>query len=162
MEKLNILNNKAVRILSNKQYFQIYGETPGPLPSSEPLYKKLEILKFYDIFQLSVANFVYPTLDLESPQIFHDWFKFDYEIHSHNTRLATDVVLENCFDIGHTENSLTLHNRGSNNKHGAKMLQVLGPLIWNKISEKIQKASSIHTFKNHLKTFYLEQYDQNN
>ena len=119
-------------------------------------------MKFYDIFQLSVANFVYSTLDFESPLIFHDWFKFDYEIHNHNTRLAADVVSENCFDIGQIENSLTLHNRGSNNKHGAKMLQVLGPLIWNKIPEKIQKASSIHTFKVHLKTFYLEQYDLNN
>ena len=34
--KLDILQNKAVRILSGKQYFQIYGQEPGPLPSSEP------------------------------------------------------------------------------------------------------------------------------
>ena len=47
--KLDILQNKAVRILSNKQYFQIYGQEPGPLPSSEPLYKEFGILKCLEI-----------------------------------------------------------------------------------------------------------------
>ena len=41
LRKINVLQNKAVRIMSGKQYFQIYGQTPGPLPSSEPLYKNL-------------------------------------------------------------------------------------------------------------------------
>ena len=162
LEKLNVLNNKAVRILSKVQYFQIYGQMPGPLPSAEPLYKNLEILKFQDLFQLNIASFVYSTLDFASPQIFHDWFKFDYEVHNHNTRLSSDVTRENHFDSGSAEHSLVLHNRGSNNNYGAKMLQVLGPLIWNKIPDKIQKSTSIHIFKTHLKTFYLEQYGNNN
>ena len=41
LNKLVILQNKAMRIISGKKYFQVYGQTPGPLPSSEPLYKNL-------------------------------------------------------------------------------------------------------------------------
>ena len=38
LNKLNILQHKAVRIISGVQYFQVYGLEPGPLPSSETLY----------------------------------------------------------------------------------------------------------------------------
>ena len=75
LEVLRIIQNKAVRILSGKQYFQIYGEAPSPLPSSNPLYKELKILKFSDIYRLNIAKFVYQTLCDESPEIFADWFK---------------------------------------------------------------------------------------
>ena len=81
LNKIVTLQNKAIRILSGVQYFQIYGQDPGPLPSSEPLFKNLRILKFSDIFKLSIATFVYSTLDFETPQIFHEWFIFNYEVH---------------------------------------------------------------------------------
>ena len=64
--KITVLQNKAIRILSGKQYFQIYGETPGPLPSSEPLYKNLEILKlvsFYTYFGLRMRIIFSRVLD---------------------------------------------------------------------------------------------------
>ena len=44
LEKVQVLQNKAVRVISKVQHFQIYGQPPGPLPSSDPLYKNLEIL----------------------------------------------------------------------------------------------------------------------
>ena len=40
------LQKKAVRILTGNQYFQIYGEPPGPLPSSNPLFSKLNLMIF--------------------------------------------------------------------------------------------------------------------
>jgi hypothetical protein len=42
LRKINTLHNKAVRIMTGNQYFQIYGETPGPLPAADPLYKKIK------------------------------------------------------------------------------------------------------------------------
>ena len=48
--KLNVLLKKVVRILTGNQYFQIYGEPPGPLPSANPLFKELNFLKFQDIY----------------------------------------------------------------------------------------------------------------
>ena len=69
-------NQKAIRILSNVNYFQLYGEESGPLPSAEPLFKKLEILKFEQIFQLNIVNFVFSTLCYESPSIFWVGLRF--------------------------------------------------------------------------------------
>ena len=38
------------------------------------------------------------------------------------------------------------------------MIQVTGPLIWNRIPEEIQKAGSIVTFKKHLKIHIFDKY----
>ena len=40
----------------------------------------------------------------------------------------------------------------------AKMIQVSGPLTWNRIPEGIQKAGSIFTFKKQLKHHIFDQY----
>ena len=37
-------------------------ETPGPLPSVDPLYKELKFLDFNDINNFSIAKFIYLTL----------------------------------------------------------------------------------------------------
>ena len=74
LEKILILQKKAVRILTGDKYFQIYGEEAAPLPRSEPLFKTLEILKFDDIFKVNIAKFVYTTLVHESPAVFWEWF----------------------------------------------------------------------------------------
>lgn len=155
LNKLVVLQNKAVRILSGVQYFQIYGQDPGPLPSSEPLFKKLLILKLGDIFKLNIANFVYSTLDFESPQIFHDWFVFNYEVYDHNTRSSSVIVRENHFDIGAAEQSLTLHTKRFNNLYGKNTIKVSGTTIWNSIPDVIQKSPSIYSFKSKLKNYFL-------
>ena len=158
LNKLEILQNKAVRILSGVQYFQIYGQEPGPLPSSEPLYKKLEILKIHDIYELSISNFVYSTLTYDSPAIFEEWFQYDHEVHDHTTRSSMNVITENYFDVGYVQQSFTLHTKGANTDYGRKKIQVSGPLIWNRIPEDIQKAGSIITFKKWLKFHIFDQY----
>jgi hypothetical protein len=152
--KIIVLQNKAVRIMSGVQYFQIYGQEPGPLPSSEPLYRRLELLKFNDIFKLNVANFVYATLNFESPPIFHDWFAFQHEIHEHSTRMSSEVTRENFFDIGVTLRSLKLHTRNCNNNYGKKTMKVLGPVIWNSIPDQVLKSVSLNSFKTSLKKHY--------
>ena len=158
LHKLEILQNKAVRILSGVQYFQIYGQDPGPLPPSEPLYKTLEILKLEDIYQLNIAKFVYSTLTFESPSNFHGWFSYTHEVHDHGTRSGAEIIRNNYFDTGISVQSYTLFTKGSNNKFGEKMIQKSGPVIWNSIPEQIQDATSIATFKCQLKEYFLGQY----
>ena len=80
---IGILQNKAVRILTGNQYFQIYGEPPCPLPSAGPLFKELKFLKFDDIFKMSIAKFVFLALCEEGPVIFFDWFTYNHLMHSH-------------------------------------------------------------------------------
>ena len=159
--KLNILQNKAVRILSGIQYFQLHGQEPGPLPSSEPLYKNLEILKLEDIFQLGIAKFVYSALTFEGPSNFHNWFSYAYEVHNHSTRSGAEITRSNYFDIGTAVQTYTLHLKGSNNKFGEKMIKKSGPVIWNSIPRDIQDATSITTFKYQLKKHFLDQYNVN-
>ena len=86
LTKIKTLQNKAVRIMTGKQYYQIYGEPAVPLPSADPLYKTLNILKFDDIFYLNISTFIFQTLDGKTPQIFDDWFTYVHDIHIHATR----------------------------------------------------------------------------
>ena len=92
LEKILILQKKAVRILIGNRYFQIYGEQAAPLPRAEPLFKTLEILKFDDIFKTCIANFVFSTLAHETPAVFWDWFTYSHLIHSHATTSSTQVI----------------------------------------------------------------------
>ena len=159
LSKINILQKKAVRIITGNQYFQIYGETPGPLPSAEPLFKELKFLDFQDIYKFNISKFVFLTLCKMSPLIFHNWFKYAHEVHSHATRAAVIISQENHSDPGTLFNTYTLFTRHSNlENYGRKMISVSGPLIWNDIPYIIQDSVSISTFKTYLKDYYIDNY----
>ena len=159
LSKINVLQNKAVRIITGNQYFQIYGEPPGPLPSANPLFKELNFLKFQDIYNFSIGKFAYLTLCKLSPQIFHDWFKYTHEVHTYATKSSVIISQNNLFDPGIIQNTYTLFTRQSNlENYGRKMIHVSGPLIWNEIPFTIQDSLSISTFKTYLKEFYIDKY----
>ena len=94
---LEVIQNKAVRVISGVQYYQIYGEDPVPLPSSTPLYKELKILKLADIFKFSIAKFIYQTLCNESPNVFSDLFIHTHMVHDHATRSSIFITQGNYF-----------------------------------------------------------------
>ena len=157
--KFIILQKKAVRIMTGNRYFQIYGESAGPLPSSDPLFKQLEILKFGDIFKINLCKFVYETLYGYSPIVFADWFIYVHSVHLHSTRLSTTVNTENYFDVGTVKTSKSLATKKSKLvNYGAKMIQVSGPLLWNALPENIQESSSISTFKQAIKEHLIGNY----
>ena len=159
LSKINVLQKKAVRIITGNQYFQIFGETPGPLPSADPLFKELKFLDFNDIYKFNIAKFVYLTLCEKSPQIFHDWFKYTHQVHSHATKSAVIISQNNPFESGIVQQTYTLFTRHSNLENfGRKMIQVSGPLIWNEIPFPIQDSVSISTFKTYLKEYYIDKY----
>ena len=74
------------------------------------------------------------------------------------TRASTDVIIDNYFDIGYVQQSFTLHTKGANNNYGGKMIQVLGPLIWNRIPKEIQEVGTVSTFKKQLKLHIFNLY----
>ena len=160
LEKILILQKKAVRILTGNKYFQIYGEEPTPLPRSEPLFKTLEILKFEDIFKISIAKFIYSTLDRENPAVFWEWFTYSHLIHNHATSSSTHVIRSNYFDVGTVENTRFLFTKRSHLlNYGGKMIQVYGPILWNSLPKEIHDSPSLTTFKDNIKKYYLAQYD---
>ena len=158
-ENLLILQKKAVRIITGNQYFQVYGEPAGPLPSSSPLFSELNFLKFDDIYKLNVAKFVYCTLCSFSPKVFSDWFKYMSDISKHATRSSVNIVCENYFDVGTeipTYNLKIPSSRLAN--YGDKLIKVFGPLLWNSIPYNIQDACSVQTFKFYMKRYFLDRY----
>ena len=159
LKKIKSLQNKAVRIMTGNQYYQIYGEPAVPLPSSDPLYKILNILKFDDIFYLNISTFIFQTLDGESPQIFDDWFTYVHDVHFHATRSDTHITRDNYFDVGTEIPTTSLRPVRSNLVHyGDKLIKVNGPLIWNRLPHSIRESNSIYIFKDHLKKYFLSQY----
>ena len=160
-EKLLILQKKAVRILSGCQYFQIYGAPAGPLPASEPLFRKLEILKLDDIFKLHIAKFIFSCLARKTPNLFFDWFTINYSLHSHSTTSSTVIVQNSYFDVGNAVYTNTLHTKGSNlSVYGAKQIKVMGPILWNNLPTKIRESNTLSSFKYHLKKYMIEQYTE--
>lgn len=152
---------KAVRILTGNQYFQIYGDPAGPLPSSTPLFAELRFLKFEDIYiyKLNIAKFIYSTLCDLSPKVFSDWFTYISDVHAHATRSNATICRENYFDVGTEVQTYTLYipkSRLAN--YGDKLIKVYGPLLWNSIPEVIQDACSVQTFKLYLKKHFLQKY----
>ena len=160
LEKILILQKKAVRILTGNKYFQIYGEEAAPLPRSEPLFKTLEILKFDDIFKVNIAKFVFTTLTQESPAVFWDWFTYSHLIHNHATSSSTQINRSHFFDVGTVEPSKCLFTKRSHLvNYGGKMIQVYGPILWNSLPKEIHDSSSLPTFKDKIKKYFLAQYD---
>ena len=146
LNKLLTLQHKAVRIMSGVQYFQIYGREPGPLPSSEPLYKNLEILKLEDIFKLNIAKFVYSTLTFHSPSNFHEWFSYDHENHSHSTRSSAEITRQEYFDVGVASQTYTLHTKGSHNNHGKNMIKKVWSTNLEQYPRKYSEGNFNHSF----------------
>ena len=155
LEKIQVLQNKAVRVISKVQHFQIYGEPPGPLPSADPLFKNLEILKLNDIFKFHIVKFVFQCLNRESPPTFQGWFNVNSEIHQHGTTSSVEILRENYFDVGTVTESRILHTRQSNLiNYGGKSLQVTGPILWNDLPTEIRNKERLNPFKYYSKKHY--------
>ena len=69
------------------------------------------------------------------------------------------VVQKDYFDVGIVSQSLTLHlPRFKTESYGTKMIQVLGPVIWNDLPANIRDADSIQIFSKNLKLFLVSCY----
>ena len=159
--KIQVLQNKAVRVISKVQHFQIYGQPLGPLPSSDPLYKNLEILKLGDVFKFHVVKFVFQCLAQETPSNFHNWFNINNEVHHHRTTSNVVIVRENYFETGTVSQAKILHTRQSNLvNYGGKSMQVLGPTLWNNLPCELRNMEIINPFKYHCKNHYIDPYGQ--
>ena len=156
LDKILILQKKAVRAMTGHRWYQTYGN-PGPLtPSDDPLFKSLGILKIYDVYKLSVGKFIYSSLSHHSPPLFWSWFSINNE---KATRSNTIISQINFFDVGTTKQTLTLHRKPyKKDTYGAKMIQVLGPVLWNEFPGYVRDLDSKGIFKKNLIKLFLSNY----
>ena len=68
-----------------------YVDTFAKVPS-DPLFKKLGILKVHDIYNLTTIKFVYESLNKLNPNQFHAYYKYPSDIH--NTAANRDNNLD--------------------------------------------------------------------
>ena len=159
LNKILTLQKKAVRMMTNND---IFPAVPGPLISSEPLFKELQILRIDDVFKFFVSKFIYTCERMNVPSIFQDWFRPIHTIHHYNTTSNTVVNMLNYFEIDSVSTTNNLHTEYSRlANYGSKLLKVQGPKIWNSLPLKIRQSESIFIFKKLLKRYFVDLYDSN-
>ena len=132
LTQLNVLNNKAVRLITFS-HFQAH---------APPLYKSLGILQLKDIVFIQIALFMYDYLNNHLPQAFQNYFMSSSETHSYETRYA---------------GNLNYYLPNVNTNFGKFSLKFLGPKIWSCIDGNI-KQSSRSFFVKKLKRDILDAY----
>ena len=121
------LQNKAVRTLE-------FNKTKTTV-----LYSKHEILEIPDLFQLSVAKFMYAIYNGGLPNHFDNYFAEIASVHKYQARLAS---LQKYY-LPRMKTSL-----------GQLSLKYIGPKIWSNIPERL-KSSSPHSFGKKYKKVLL-------
>ena len=148
INKISVLQKRSLRIITHND---IFPTVPGPLHPTHPLYYKLEILKVQDVFKLQVSKFIINCLQLNTPTIFHNWFRVNYTVHNYNTRPTY-------FDIANETNSNNLFILNARTTHyGLKLLKVSGPKIWKLIPNQVRSTRSVCSFKQYLKNYLIAQ-----
>ena len=101
-------------------------------------YKSLRILNVKSLYVMQLAQFMYQFKKEQLPCIFHEMFKVNAQVHTHNTRGSQN------FHLPSVKTTLS-----------QKSISYSGPLLWNQLPKDIGKCSSLHSFKSKLKTFLI-------
>ncbi len=131
MQKVQVQQNRALKILFNRDYFT----------STTVLHKDLDILLVKDIYKQSIVKFVYKYNAQILPSIFENMFPVNCMIHTHNTRQSKNIHLSN--PINKLGESLTRHQ---------------GAVLWNALPKEIRQVETIKTFTKKFKKHLLLNY----
>ena len=111
------------------------------LASSEPIFKKLEILKVTGIYSLQKGIFMFSYCNQLLPTSFNDLFISGSQVHCHHTTSAQNLC-----------------------SHGPRItLKLLSithqdPLLWNSLDDSLTYLSSLSKFKTSFKAVLLKAY----
>ena len=124
LRPLEVAQKKCVRVVGNQPYFS----------HTNPIFRRLKILKFKDIYRYNLGIYMYKNLD---------HFTNRRSLHDHDTRSGNsyDSVFQR----------LTLTQRQS--------LEFQAPNNWNSIPIYIRVSPSINIFKNRYKEYLISLYN---
>ena len=136
IEKLFIMQKKIIRIISGDSYTAHTG----------PIFKKLEVLNLWDLYDHSFAKFMFDFHHDDLPDVFSGYFVRTNEVHSHNTR-------------AHSKGSLFVSLRPNNN-HGSLLTSNLGVTVYNKIIDLdfFSTSRNKKLFSKKYKQYLISQY----
>ena len=126
LSRLAILQKRVVRIIAKTQ---CYAHT-------DPIFKNLGILKFYDIHLLQLGLFMYSYQIRTLPSKFDCKFTLNRQVYSYNTRNSHSFRLPFC---------------QTNIKQFSIFYQ--GPKFYNSLTTEIVNSSSPASFKKAIKAF---------
>ena len=110
---------------------------------SDPIFKKLDILKVQDLFKLCTLKFVYESVNKLNPYQFHTYY--NYPNHNYNT----DAIRNMKLDIPIIRTST----------YGLKSLKYTGCMLWNNLSFAERNIKSKNIFSRALKNRMTDAYD---
>jgi hypothetical protein len=131
LQKIQINQNRALKVLFNKNYYT---------PTSE-LHKDLKIPKVADIAKIHVLKFVQKQRNGKVPDTFNNLFTVNAEVHNHNTRQALNLTIPQ-----------------PRNELSKQKLNYNGPVLWNQLPAKIRNTKCPKTFSRLLRSFFIDKY----
>ena len=132
IDSILLLQKKAVRICSGSHF----------LANTDPLFKKLRLLKITDITLMQTALFMYKLSKGQVPPYFSTIFQKNKSIHLYNTR-----------------NSENFHLINPRTTIAQRSIRHTGPDIWHSLPVEIKNRTFISSFKTTLKNYLLTQYN---
>ena len=124
LKPLNVAQKKCIRIISNE----------SPLAHTAPLFARLKMLKFKDIYNFNLGTYMYKNLDK---------FSGFQTSHSYLTRTGRDRYVPSFQRLTLTRNQ-------------SIYFQV--PKNWNSIPDDVKNAPSLSSFKNRYKAYLISHY----
>ena len=109
-----------------------------PREHSPPIFKSLNILNIYQLYQFTTILFVYKYIRKLLPFVFDKMFIFQDSLHNHDTRQAGKFRVPR-FRLSFCQNTLRYN----------------AVKIWNDINSKLDRKCCFFTFKKKLKHFVL-------
>ena len=135
LNNILILQKKVVRMITFRDGLS---EEPRLLAHSAPIFKELEVLTVYDIYNLQTAKFVHESINCNNPSQFHQFYM--YTPCNHNT-----------YDV----RNLNLRIPMARTKHyGLNSIKNRGAHIWNDIPHNLRDMM-LKTFTIHLKKSFV-------
>ena len=128
LNSLVILQKRVIRIISSATR----------LAHTEPLFRRLRLLKLEDIYILNVMLFMF-QIRRGYISLFQDLFTLNSEIHDHNTRQSAFFHLP--------IPRLEIRKRS---------IYYQGPIVWNGLVNEFETLVHLNTFKRNVKRFLIE------
>jgi len=120
LKNLILIQKKIVRIIAGASYNE----------HSEPLFKKLKLLKLPDIYRLQISKYVLSFLHHIVPTQLNTIFNISKDTHEHSTRHST---------------ALKLQMTKTRTVVATKCISNMGPLIWNALSVTLYTSNAHQT-----------------
>ena len=131
-----LMQNILIYYLFNKRKLRII-KSVGPRDSTKDIFKELNILTLYQLYQHNIAVFMFKYLKGYLPEVFKGMFSYSLA-QRYNLRTSNNLRLP-YFRL----NICQQHVRYT------------GVKIWNIVTSKIYHFCSIHTFRKKFKCFLI-------